>query len=396
MDELGIWERALSSAEIIQLYNGGAGLTFINFNPNITLNHPDDANTTLISTINFNGTAFDRLNLTNVSLILDGVINETNSSGLNDSNYIFTKILAVGNHNWTMEACNNQSNCVRAANRSIEIVNLIIINETFNNETTEGNSEAFEIWIETNQQLSSASLVYDDVVGPGSFVLRGGFVYEIDGTKNIPAVTSDTNKSFYWSITLQDGSIVNTTTHNQTILNIGIDDCSVEPNILFNLTIVDEETQLLLVNSTENTTIEVAINIYPTVDYAGTPILTFNESFGINPATVCIANLSNSNYFLDTVIKYFADDYSVEYHNILKSPLNSSSLNRNITLFDLLFVTTTDFQLTFKDRNLILAPNILVFVNRQYVDENSFKTVEIPKTDSNGQTILHLVRKDVL
>ncbi|KKK88563.1 hypothetical protein LCGC14_2741890, partial [marine sediment metagenome] len=45
-----------------------------------------------------------------------------------------------------------------------------------------------------------------------------------------------------------------------------------------------------------------------------------------------------------------------------------------------------------KDKFLSLAPNILVNVNKQYVADNDFKTVEIPITDSNGQTILNLER----
>lgn len=40
--------------------------------------------------------------------------------------------------------------------------------------------------------------------------------------------------------------------------------------------------------------------------------------------------------------------------------------------------------------------NALVFVDRQYIPENVFKTVELPKTDANGQTVLHLVRNDVI
>lgn len=38
----------------------------------------------------------------------------------------------------------------------------------------------------------------------------------------------------------------------------------------------------------------------------------------------------------------------------------------------------------------------LVFVDRQYIPEDIFKTVELPKTDSNGQTVVHLVRNDIV
>jgi hypothetical protein len=38
----------------------------------------------------------------------------------------------------------------------------------------------------------------------------------------------------------------------------------------------------------------------------------------------------------------------------------------------------------------------LIYLDRQYISENTFKTVELPKTDSNGQTILHMVRNNVI
>ena len=35
-------------------------------------------------------------------------------------------------------------------------------------------------------------------------------------------------------------------------------------------------------------------------------------------------------------------------------------------------------------------------MDRQYISENTFKTVELPKTDYNGQSVLHLVRNNVI
>ncbi len=72
------------------------------------------------STIIFNGTASDDTAVINVSLYLNGVLNETNSSGLNNSNYIFTKTFTDGNYNWTYETC-DINGCTKATVRSLNI-----------------------------------------------------------------------------------------------------------------------------------------------------------------------------------------------------------------------------------------------------------------------------------
>ncbi|KKK57041.1 hypothetical protein LCGC14_3058480, partial [marine sediment metagenome] len=68
--------------------DGGNGVVIIRFLPilsipTVTLNKPDNNTVFEIVTINMNCTVSDNLNLVNVSLILDGVINETNTTGIN-------------------------------------------------------------------------------------------------------------------------------------------------------------------------------------------------------------------------------------------------------------------------------------------------------------------------
>jgi len=72
------------------------------------------------STIIFNGTASDDTAVLNVSLYLNATLNETNSSGLNNSNYIFTKTFTDGNYNWTYETCDNDE-CESATVRNLNI-----------------------------------------------------------------------------------------------------------------------------------------------------------------------------------------------------------------------------------------------------------------------------------
>jgi hypothetical protein len=88
--------------------------------PVITLNLPVDTFNSSSQTINFNGSVVGGDGVTNVSLFIDGIINETNSSGINDTDYLFTKVIAEGSHNWTYEAC-NVNGCGSATVRTFDI-----------------------------------------------------------------------------------------------------------------------------------------------------------------------------------------------------------------------------------------------------------------------------------
>ncbi len=88
---------------------------------NITLNDPADDFSSTVTNIAFNGTGADDTNLANISLIINGVYNGTNSSVFNNTLTTFLRILPQGVYNWTMEACDDLGNCINAINRSLEI-----------------------------------------------------------------------------------------------------------------------------------------------------------------------------------------------------------------------------------------------------------------------------------
>jgi hypothetical protein len=79
IDEVAIWNRALTNSEISLLYNSGNGLTLPgDFPPSITLNSPISTNyTTSPQNIQMNFTAWDDVNLSDVKLYVNGVLNQT-------------------------------------------------------------------------------------------------------------------------------------------------------------------------------------------------------------------------------------------------------------------------------------------------------------------------------
>lgn len=487
---LGLWNW---SVEVCDDENTCTNATFRNItfdnDLTITLNDPADLSSSILETIAFNGTATDDTEVKNISLIINGLYNQTNSTVFNNTKTTFITTLGQGFYNWTMETCDEFS-CINATNRSLEIhttpasliilnptgeinfhllgsnltvnwsiteegvnltehikecligyngntinvtdictttnettflyadginnltmnitekfgfvtsnstswsINLLELNQTFNNETTEGNLENFEAKIKliSGLSISATALIYNGTTNIGSNSEIGGIITLSISNLLIPNVAADINLSFYWSLVFSDSSIINLSTKNQTVFNLDLDNCSSFTNRIFNFTSFDEEIQTTL----SNTTKEIAINIYS----SDRSIIVFNlsDEYKTNPSLICLnKNLTeDSRYSLDAIIKYNALGYANEYYNIVDLELTNETEEQTIRLYNLNESDSTEFQLTFTGQDFLPVEDALIFVERQYIAENTFKTVELPKTDSNGQTVLHLVRNDIV
>lgn len=267
---------------------------------------------------------------------------------------------------------------------------------SFEDSTIEGSTENFllNFTLIAPFQVSNIELVYDGVNYPSTFLAFPNYILG-NNDLSIPGVPSETNRTFYFKITLSDGTVINSSRGNQTVSPIEIDDCSSYSVLILNYTQRDEASQELLTAGV----VEVATNIYNVA--RENLIMNYSNQFNVtNPVQICLSiNLSGSTDFsMDSTVKYTSNEssgYALEYHNIINFTLSNSTIPQNINLYSLLEEDTTEFQLTFRDSDLALAPNVLVHVDRQYVSDNDFKTVELPVTDSNGQAILHLVRNDI-
>lgn len=183
-------------------------------------------------------------------------------------------------------------------------------------------------------------------------------------------------------------------TLNLTNYNLAIDNCTTGTNHIYNFTLVDEATQALITNGT----LDIAVNLYNA--NRSTSIETYSAIYTlVNNTQVCVNGdvPAGTTYSVDLIVRYETDGtHAIEYYNIVNDSLTNTTALENITLYDLNLTDSTEFQLTYTGSNYLPLEDALVYVNRQYLSENTFKTVELPKTDYNGQTILHLVRNDVL
>lgn len=104
----------------VQSFNTPADMS----KPSVTVNSPQDGYSSNNSAVVFNVTVSDNLNVSNVSLWGNWSgwhLNETNSSGLNDTDYVFTKDLADGYYLWEIVACDNETNCRSTGNYTLTV-----------------------------------------------------------------------------------------------------------------------------------------------------------------------------------------------------------------------------------------------------------------------------------
>ncbi|KKL78275.1 hypothetical protein LCGC14_2026470, partial [marine sediment metagenome] len=268
-DEIGLWNRILSDAEITQLFNGGTGLTFTDvFSLDIILLEPSNNTIFTTKTNFFVGNVSDPslLGIQNVSLILDGVINQTNSSGV-EGNYNFSLTAPEGNHNWTIEAFDNIDNLHNASNGTLLF--LIDLTKPLLNLTdpsgTIGINNGTEtiVWTVTDENLDTCSFDYNFTNTSVSCTLN----------TTTFALTPQRNLTFYANDTA--GNLVaNLTTWNYL---------STENFQTFNSSTFETATETFVINITTNGTAPLNANlVYDGVPRSATIINTAGDDFNIS------------------------------------------------------------------------------------------------------------------
>ena len=471
---------------------GGSGIVIIRYlspsnPPVINVDKPvNNTNFTTTNNVIMNATIYDDGTITNATLYIDNVGNETNSTaGVNNSVYTFEKNMGEGNFYWLIEACDNSSECSNSSARLFTVdvispaINLTYPNQTiifhekntnlsinwsandtnidtclfqWNNENTtiecidnhttfnitsgrdktltlfandtfghvssqnitwnyrlflnsetydssafEGTSSTFSANLLTNgSAITQANLSYDDGENLGTISNHGDNNFTITETITIPGVSENTNKSFFWNIT-QGTLVYNITAKNQTVNNLAIDNCTNNLNVLYNFTLQNEETQAKINNAVQNTSGRLNLQIY---SFGTTALIeSYNKVYlATNPFAVCLNNsLTGTQRFnLDLQLQYSGNQSSTELFHLQNETINSTSFNTNITLRLLNSSDEQIFKVIFRDSAFLPVQNALVKIYRKYVDENQYKLTEIPKTDSKGETIAHLVLNDVI
>ena len=268
-----------------------------------------------------------------------------------------------------------------------------IVNWTIEYRTpiVEGDTHTVYLNISANNITTlTANVTYNNTAYPMTvfFNLTNGI-----GSRDFtaPFVTADRTVNLSSQFILNGGSD-QTKNQTQQIFNIAVDNCTAGTFKLFNFSMVEELNETVLTN----TTIDIAIDFYN--NDRSVLVQNFSQQSTANAYQICLNRgiPNGSSFRLDAIVGYTALNHEKEYYNIVNLIVDNDTHQDNITLYDLANGESTEFQLTFTGSNFLAVEDALIFVKRQYIEQNVFKVVELPKTDSNGQTVLHLVRNDVI
>jgi len=272
-----------------------------------------------------------------------------------------------------------------------------LLSEAYETPVTSGVIAGFDLDILTNgTQITLAYLYYNGTRYLGTISSTGN-TYNITRNQFIPAVTTTTNISFYWNVTLSGGTTFTTAEHNQTVNPLGISTVCTGNRTIFNFTMYDE-VERTYINETEySTLIKMDMSIYSSD--RNNIISNYSTNFTeTNPAQICInSNLTdNEIYSIDLQVEYSATNYSTEFYNLYNYTLTNESLDNNISLYDLDSDNTQEFKLNGRDSSYLPLSDALIHIERKYIDTGEFKVVEIPMTDDLGVAVASLQLNDVI
>lgn len=407
IEEIGIWNRALTDQEAIDLYNDGIGIFFIPFPFIINLNSPANNLVTIETTINFNASVSvpPIINLTNSTLRIfntGSTLNRTQTINISTNvsqDVLFTETnLGLGIYDWNVEACGiNTSSGIECAtstsNRTFEVRAFEIINESFNNDSFETDLETFQINISTLASILSVSAVlsYDAVeYTTNNIACNASGFCSIQNSIDVPLITITTSqnqiKTWFWNISVFDGTNEfpsGTTVHSQNVTRIHLEQCnSTYPIQALNFTAFDE---------VDNTRIDPYYFAGTFQSWLGLGSVKRNDSF---------SNVSTSeiNLCIAPVDRNFTIDANIEYNDMINSTAFNTrnyffqqdlirNVSQDIFLFLLNVDDSTSFILKVQDTNLLPVVDALIITERFNPATGNFSIVQIAKTDDNGQSV---------
>lgn len=398
MDEFAFWNRQLSDAEIVSLWNNGGARGVLR---STVLEYPNIGDQIVDSPLFLNASYFVPSGrfLTNATSLLynsTGALIYSNFSvitGLQNSTSHAVTLTSPGDYIFNAESCDDNNVCVSATQNHTFFYGYTVINESWQGIVTEGETNLFStnISIAPGVVITQAQLNYSGVLENGIIQNVNSSDYYITRTRTAPSVVADTDFGFNWVLTFSSGAITSLTNHSQQVNNLAIDACDSFSLVILNYSTFDEATT----NELSTASIQVDVDLSPLG--STTPIISFSGNSTGNIAVCLPAGTMNSTSFrLDAQASYVSENYSSEFHHIQNYTLSNATANQNISLFDLLSVDSTEFLITFKDASFIPVEDALIDITRKYVSEGLFRSVEVPKTDENGQAQGHFDTQGVI
>jgi len=257
--------------------------------------------------------------------------------------------------------------------------------QTYNSSIYETELGYFEInltYESSKYDSISASLIYNDTSYTGT---KSGTGDTIIFTKNLIAPKANASSqdfNFYWEISLINSTGTfkfNATSKTQTINRILLGACSgavITP--ILNFTLYDEQNLTKLGSWDFKGTFEYWI---------GDGSIKKNASVeNLNDFETLICIDTNISYKINAIIEYSFDSNYV-IRNYYYEDKSVSNATEEVYLYSLKSADSTTFILQVQNQNQLKVSDALIYIDRYYPEDNTYRTVQIAKTDINGKSI---------
>ena len=366
-----------------------------------TLVYPSDSASFTATTIGFNATMIgSNYNLTNATLwvwksgdIYNNSITNTISGATNLTNYTIYGF-TLGNYVWNVETCGVASDggssdlCQVSAVNYTFSVGALTEGEFYNNDTYETKNETFQVNVSllSGSTINSAQLIYNGTSYTADSVETSGTTTSITKTINIPVNPYDflnATRNFYWSFNYVENNVhiqQNTTQRTQFVDYIVLDTCNTTySTIALNYSAWKEQTNITRLDP---------YNFYGTFNYGldtngKNKTISFDNA-GITEKNICIFP-TGLDYYTDAIIEYSQSGYVERNYYLQNAHLDSTAQQTNLYLLN--SSASTSFIIKVQDQKLSAVKNALVDIQRYFPADGTYKTVQIAKTDDNGESV---------
>lgn len=271
--------------------------------PNMTLNNPENNSIYLIGeniVLNISSQSlYNFKSLSNITLYINGVLNETKSlSGTIDTETFTKSFSTIGVYNWSVVVCDNESICTTSESREFTISNYGVNSISIDSQAYETDYETYSINITpySDSLLTSVKLVLN---GTEYSTTKSGTVWS--KSLDIPSSIIGTQNP-YFKITY-NGTDYNSENTTQTISQIQFGLC--------NATLTDDFLNILFKDEADLTYINASISSTWTYYLGqGTQTKSYILSSSTENANYSFcASPTNKTYNVDVEMNYFASTY---------------------------------------------------------------------------------------
>jgi len=400
LDEVGVWNRSLTSAEVTELYNGGDGISYGDLiYANIKLESP--TNGTILSTIGANFTSsginissvdYEWKNITyyvweNYTIFNETFIDITDSEVFNETQFIDS--FTLGDYEWNVYSCYGNAtfnNCTWAESNSTFEVGASLVNQTYNNVTFETSNELFSISVTLleDSEISLSKLIYNDIEYIISNITLVGDTYKLSRKIDIPLNTNpfaDQINNFSWEFTYNGGETQTLTGGTQNVSFINLQQCNATYIIQsLNFTFYEELNQTNLNATTYPVSLLLNFDYWLGSGDIKKQYVFENLSSTINNFQFCISE--NETFKTDMDMQYYAGSYVERTYYFRNYTINNVS--NDILLYNLLITEATKFSINLKQGTDVFT-NAVVSVWKYFVGLGDYRITMIGLTDDKGK-----------